>query len=108
MSDTKEIRPTPPPQAAPSFGDFQSVLKSLVGKVVTIVNPESFEDAPVGNRLTTGFYRAKVIGVQADYVAVATEYVHKRGGSKEPVKQFIPLTQVKRVSLMKSDRIIHI
>ena len=107
MSETKqEIRPAAPP--ATQFDDFQGVLQSLIGKVVTIVNPESFEDAPVGNRLTTGFYRAKVIGVKGDYVSVATEYVHKRGDSKEPVKQFIPLSQIKRVSLMKSDRIIHI
>ena len=102
----KEIRPKAPP--APPLDDFKSVLEGLVGKVVTVVNPESFEDAPVGNRLTTGFYRAKVINVKGDYLCVATEYVHKRGGSKEPVKQFIPLSQVKRVSLMKSDRIIHI
>jgi len=107
MSETeKEIRPAPPP--ATQFDDFKSVLEGLVGKVVTVVNPESFEDAPVGNRLTTGFYRAKVIGVNGDYVCVATEYVHQRGGSKEPVKQFIPLSHIKRVSLMKSDRIIHL
>ena len=88
---------------------FADVLKSLIGQIVTMVNPESFEDAPMGSRLTTGFYRAKVLAVGGDFLTVATEFVHKKGEkAKEPVKQFIPLHQVKRISLMKSDKLIHL
>jgi hypothetical protein len=103
----EEIQPTPPPGAQPET--FLQVMQALVGKVVTMVNPESFEDAPVGYRLTTGFYKTKVLAVGADYVTVATEFVRRRGEqSKEPVKQFIPLGRIKRVSLMKDERLVHL
>lgn len=88
---------------------FKEVLTNLTGKVVTFVNPESYEDAPVGYRLTTGFYKAKVLQVGEDYISVATELVHKRGEvEKEPVRQFIPLAKIKRISVLAGDRLIHI
>ena len=104
---TDEIQPAAPPQQLPDT--FQGVLASLQGQVVTFVNPESYEDAPIGHRLTTGFYRGKVGAVTSDYFTVAVEYVHKRAKEKEPVKQFIPISRVKRISLMKGgDRLIHL
>ncbi len=88
---------------------FDAVLRSMVGKVVTFVNPESYEDAPVGYRLTTGFYKAKVVAVGKDYLSVATELIHKRGEKEtEPVRQFIPMAQIKRISVMKGERLIHV
>mgnify|MGYP007059598564 CR=1 FL=1 len=63
----------------------------------------------MGQRLTTGFYRAKVVNVASDYITVATAFVRQRGEkSKEPVKQFIPLASIKRISLMKTDRLVHL
>ena len=108
MSETtQEAQATESPQTFPE--SFQDVLSGLVGKLVTVVNPESFEDAPVGHRLTTGFYRCKVLGVSSDFLALATEFKRKRGEvAKEPVRQYIPFDKIKRVSLMKSDRLIHI
>jgi hypothetical protein len=80
-----------------------------MGKTVTVVNPESYEDAPIGHTLKAGFYRAKVSGAGKDYITVVTEYKKAgKGGGAEPVKQFIPLTRVKRVSVMKQELVIHI
>jgi hypothetical protein len=88
---------------------FREVLESFAGKVVTIVNPESLEDAPVGRRLSAGFYRGKVLSIENDYLVLATEYVHRRGDKgKEPVRQFVPMHQIKRVSVMRSERMIHL
>jgi hypothetical protein len=88
---------------------FPDVLGALVGKVVTIANPESYEDAPVGHRLTTGFYRAKIVEVKRDHIVLFTEFKHAAGhGDVEPTKQFIPLARIKRVSIMKSEKILHI
>lgn len=104
---TQETQPKEAPQTFPD--SFQAVLAGLVGKIVTVVNPESFEDAPVGNRLVTGFYRCKVLSVNSDYLALATEFKRRRGEvAKEPVRQYIPFDKIKRISLMKSDRLIHI
>ena len=103
MTD-QEITPQAPPQ--PRIESFHEVLSQLVGKVVTVVNPESFEEAPVGHRLTTGFYKAKVVQVGRDFLTLATEM--KRRSGKEPVKQFVPLDKVKRINVMKGERLIHI
>ena len=104
------------PAAAPVVEDktFLDLLKSLIGKTVTLVNPESYEDAPVGHRLTTGFYRAKMLSVHKDYVVVATQYVHKNVSknaeqSKESAQQFIPTDKIKRLSMLKEgERLIHL
>ena len=88
---------------------FDQLLKDLLGKTVTIVNPESYEHAPVGYTLKTGFYRAKIIGKGHDYLIIVTEL--KKGGkdaSGDPVKQYLPIAHVKRISLMKTERLLHI
>ena len=96
---------------APKVEDrnLHDVLKGLVGHMVTVVNPESFEDAPVGHQIKTGFYKAKCVALGNDYIVLHTEYkkVGKSAGT-EPVKQFLPIGRIKRLSLMKSERLIHI
>ena len=96
---------------APAIEDrsFHDVLKAFLGKVVTVVNPESYEDAPVGVQLRVGFYRAKLVGVGTDYLVLATKFV-KTGKSKgeEPVKQYLPSARIKRLSVMKTELVLHI
>ena len=88
---------------------FADVLRPVIGRVVTFVNPESLEDAPMGYQITTGFYRAKVLGVQADFITVATELLHKgRDATKEPVRQYIRLSSIKRITIAKTDILVHI
>ena len=112
MTETTEKRA--PAKQAPLIEDrdYHDLLKSLLGQVVTVVNPESYEDAPVGHQIRSGFYRAKLIGLGKDYLIVATEFTHSAGGAagqaKEPVRQYIPISQIKRISILKSERLIHI
>ena len=88
---------------------FTDILRSLIGKTVTIVNPESYEDAPVGHTLKVGFYRAKVTGGGTDYFVAMTEYKKAgKSGVNEPVKQFLPFEKIKRVSVLKQEIIIHL
>jgi len=100
--------------AAPQLEDrsFHDLLTSLVGSVVTIANPESYEHAPMGRQLKAGFYKAKLTTMGRDYLVLLTEDIKqgKRGEepSKEPVKQYIPISCIKRFSHMKSDRILHL
>ncbi len=97
----------PQPQAAREY--FHDALQAVVGKVVTMVNPESLEEAPTGYQLSRGFYRAKVLALGKDYVTVVVEFVHRRKEqSKETVKQYIPLSRIKRMSVSKSEVFIHI
>ena len=91
---------------------FLDVLKALMGKTITVVNPESYEDAPVGHKIKTGFYRAKVAGLGRDYVVVHTNFASiSRTGQKvkeEPVKQYIPITRIKRVSVLEKECVFHL
>ena len=103
--------PDTPSSSVPSIQDnsFADVLKTLLNKTVTMVNPESYEDAPIGHQIRAGFYRAKLIGMGKDYLVVVAEYVFAdKEGRKEPVKQYIPIDKIKRISLMKKERLIHI
>ena len=111
MSETEADRGAIAPRPAPLREDrgFRDLLETLVGQIVTIVNPESYEDAPVGHQIRVGFYHAKPIGLGNDYLILATEYVHKgKETAKEPVRQYVPLTKIKRISIMKSERLIHL
>jgi hypothetical protein len=109
VTDTSaESKPTKQPIALDA-STYRGLLESLVGRVVTFANPESLEDAAVGYVLTTGFYRTKLLSVRDDYFSVAAELVHKgKDAIKEPVRQFIPMHAIKRVTIGKSDIVIHI
>ena len=110
MAETKDkgtIKPRPAPITEKR--DFHDLLRSLIGEIVTVVNPESYEDAPIGHQIRAGFYRAKPIGLGNDYLILATEFVHAgRESGKEPVRQYIPLTAIKRISVLKTEKLIHL
>ncbi len=91
-------------------GDFRALLEEHLGKLFLIANPESFEETGLGHKIQAGWYRAKLVGLGADYLIVITEFSHGTGkkAEKEPVKQFIPIAHIKRISLMRSERLIHV
>ena len=88
---------------------FRDVLAALGGQMGTVVTSESFEDAPVGRQLRSNEFRAKVAEVGADHLVLVTEF-QKRGkeATKEPVKQFLPIEKIKRLSVLKNERILHV
>ncbi len=105
---TEETQPAAaPPGATMEDRQFLDILRALVGKSITVVNPESYETAPVGYKLTTGFYRGKLTALGRDYLVMMTEFERKKG-SPEAVKQYIPIQQIKRISLMKAERVLHL
>ena len=90
-------------------GPWADVLGSLLGKTVTIVNSESYEEAPVGHQIRAAFYPARPVAIGEDYLVISTEFVHLRhGGEKESMRQYIPLARIKRVSVMKSGILVHL
>jgi hypothetical protein len=106
MAET-ELKPVKP-EPVVEDKEYLEIIKSLLGKTVTVVNPESYEHAPVGFTLKAGFYRAKVTGMGKDFITVVTEMKKAKADSGDPVKQFIPLCHIKRISVMKLERLIHI
>ena len=92
---------------------FRDLLRSLIGQPVTIVNSESYEDAPVGHQLRPAFYRAKPVRMGEDYLVLVGVFVHPRSGAgsdptKEPIRQYIPLARIKRVSILETEWLIHL
>ena len=87
---------------------FLDILKSLVGHAVTVVNPESYEQAHIGHQIKASFYRAKLSAIGTDFIVLLTE--DKKPGKEkgDPVKQFMPLARIKRISMTKTERLIHI
>ena len=108
MSDTETTAEAP--KVVVEDRSYHEVLKSLVGKQVTIVNPESFEAAPmVGFHLKEGFYKGKITAIGNDYLVFQTLVtLSKKEGGQQPVQQFIPVPRLKRVSVMKSGVFLHI
>ncbi len=88
---------------------FFNQIESMLGKVLTIVNPESHEDATVGHQIRPGWYRARLIGMGNDYIVLMTEFTRKgKQPVREPVRQYIPTHRIKRISLMKGERLLHL
>lgn len=87
----------------------REILEKLVGKVVLVVNPESYRKTPIGFSIEKETYRAKVKGLLDDCLEVRCEFVtDPRKGTKEVTAQFIPVHQIKRISIGQTDRYIHI
>ena len=87
--------------------DYKSILKALIGKKVTVVNPESYEAATVGFQLKEGYYAGKIGGLGQDYMIFHTVYQASKK-DRQPVQQYIPVSRVKRISLMRSSTLIHL
>ena len=101
--------------AAPDYGFWQAVRAAVRGTSV------DFTEAPLrtaivilavpmvleNGRVTA--YRAKVKAIHEDCVEVRCEFItDPRKGTKEVTAQFIPMNQVKRISVSQSDRYLHI
>ena len=107
MSETQAAET---PKAVVEDRGYHDVLKALIGKQVTIVNPESLEAAPmVGFHLVEAFYKGKISAVGNDYLVFQTIVtLSKKEGGQQPVQQFIPVHRLKRVSVMKTGIFLHI
>ena len=90
--------------------DFMGVIKALAGKKVMVVNPESYEAAPmVGFQLKENFYPGKVAGWGSNYVILHTVVtLPKKEGGQQPVQQFIPIARIKRISALKTGVYLHL
>ena len=86
--------------------EFSSNLKSWEGGPVTIVNPQSFRRGAITDAIDLETFEAKLVRVGVDFVEVS--YEAKKKGEVQPVTQYIPFTQIRRVSVWGSENLIHI
>ncbi len=86
--------------------NFVAILNSWKGGEVTIVNPQSFRRGAITNAIDLETFPAKLVQVGDDFVEVS--YEAKKKGEMAPVTQFIPFTQIRRLSVWGSENLIHI
>ncbi len=105
MSEQQATEAAP---AATDGRDYRGVLESLVGKKVTVVNPESFEALPhEGHELRKGYYPGKISGFGQDFMVFNTVLAATKK-DRQPVQQYIPIARIKRISMMRSGALLHL
>ncbi len=85
---------------------FRDTLRSWEGGPITVVNPQSFRRGAITDAIDLETFKAKLVKVGGDFVEVA--YEAKKKGEVQPVTQYIPFTQIRRVSVWGSENLIHV
>ena len=85
---------------------FKAVLVSWVGQKATVINPESYQRNALREQLGLETYEVEIKHVGDDFVQVCFDA--KRGDQAEHVDQYIPFTDIKRLSVWGEDRFIQI
>ena len=83
------------------------VLSAMEGKIVTIINPESYIRTLTGYKIDMETYNAKIVSFKVDTLQIMTEFtrdVHKK--EKDRIFQFIRIERIKRLGLSKTERFI--
>lgn len=89
---------------------FLELLTHHVGKEFTIVDPQTFEETGVGHHIAPTWNTAKLVAVGDDFIVLVGHFQHGAGkhATKEPMEQYVPLAQVRKVTIMHSARMIHL
>lgn len=92
------------------YKSIRELLSAHVGKPFTIVNPESWEESGVGHHITADWYPAKLAAIGDDFAVFVGHFQHGAGkhATKEPMEQYVPLACIKRITLMHSQRLVHL
>ena len=86
---------------------MEDAFKILIGQVITVINTQSYVRTLTGYRVDVEVYKAKVISYEGETLKIITEYVKDpRKKMKEKIYQFIPLAQIKRVTISSTEKFI--
>ena len=89
---------------------FLTVLEGHVGHEFTVINPQSFEETGIGHAIREDWYTAKLVATGHDFVVLVLRFEHGsgKGSSSEPAEQYVPIRHIKRLSILKSGRYLHL
>jgi len=79
----------------------------LTGQLVTIINTQSYVRTLTGYKVDVETYKAKIISFEDNTLKILTEFVkdpHKK--IKEKIYQFIPVAQIKRVTMSPTEKFV--
>lgn len=89
-----------------SSSNFREIMSSWKGGEVTVVNPQSFRRGAITDAIDLETFAAKLIHVGDDHCEVM--YDAKKKGDMESVTQYIPFSQIRRLSVWGGENMIHI
>ncbi len=89
-----------------SVSSFISVLKEWENSTVTIINPESYSLGMLGDKIAFESYEVTLVAASDDFIHIS--YTRAKKGEDTKVEQYIPIGQVKRVSIWGDEKFIQI
>jgi hypothetical protein len=87
---------------------FMSILESHVGHDFMIVNPESYEETGLGHTIKSDWYPGKLVATGNDFIVIVVRFQHGKNAADEHAEQYVPLSRVKRISILRSGRFLHL
>jgi hypothetical protein len=98
--DTKERQSERRGGNGQNIDSLEEILGSLVGQVITVINPQTYTPTLTGYKIDSSAYRAKVMSCENGILRLLFEFLcdpHRK--TKEKAQQFVPVDQVKRVMI---------
>jgi hypothetical protein len=86
--------------------DFLALLQSWKGSPVTVINPESYTSTALREGLGFESYAATLSEVSSGHITLT--YSAQRKGKGAEVQQWIPIEKIKRITIMDTDKFIHL
>jgi len=88
---------------------FDEILGGLIGKIVTVINPQCYTPTLTGYKIDAEAYKAKVVSCENGILRLLTEYLcNPREKIREKAYQFIPVDQIKRIMISKRERLLNL
>jgi len=105
--ETTEQQPVQKKANSNKIGSMEDILNSLVGHVVTVLNPQTYIRTITGYKIDSTTYKAKAISCKEGILRLATEYVSDpHSKEREKAQQFVPVDQIKRIMISKSLKLL--
>jgi len=88
-------------------GALEKILAKLTGQVITVINPQTYTPTLTGYKIDSAACKAKVISCENGILRLLVEYLSDpRRKVTEKAQQFVPVDQIKRIMISKSERIL--
>jgi hypothetical protein len=81
---------------------IDDLVDKAIGKKALVVDPACLDEEPMGWAARPKVYLAQIVGRTGELVVLARKLHHQRGADKaeETVKEHIPITGIKRFTVM--------
>ena len=105
MSD-QETRAEGTETTTSDLRSVDAVLRALIGKTAIVSTTDSLESVPLGYQIKPSWYKAKLIDVSDSMLVILTATTQKKETTR--LKQFIPISTVKRICVGKDQLHLHL